>query len=152
MAQHQTTIAWQRRNPDFNYETFDRTYTITFGGGSQIEASNPPLYFGKAELPNPEELLVSAVTSCYMLTFLAVACKQGFIVDSYTDTAMGTVGKNAHGRNCVTDITLTPWVKFSGAKQPDTAMLNHMREKAHEHCFISNSVNARLTIDIQLSE
>lgn len=55
----------------------------------KIQASNPPQYFGEAEFPNPEELLLSAVSSCYMQTFLAVACKFGFIIDNYADIATG---------------------------------------------------------------
>lgn len=152
MAQHKTTITWQRINSDFSYETYDRTHKITFGTGSQIEASNPAEYFGKAELPNPEELMISALASCYMLTFLAVACKQGFTVDRYMDDAIGITGKNAQGKNCITEITLKPRVTFSSAHRPAAETLSRMREKAHEHCFISNSINALLNIDLQLSE
>lgn len=152
MAEHKITVDWQRQDPDFNYETFDRTYTITFGGGRQIEASNPPQYFGRAELPNPEELLISAVASCYMLTFLAVACKQGFIVDRYTCEGIGVTGKNEQGQNCITEITLKINIQFSGAHQPDSAALARMQEKAHQHCFISNSIRAHLNITLQLTE
>lgn len=150
MSQFQITVDWQRKNPDFKYETFDRIYTITFSGGNHIQASNPPEYFGNPQLPNPEELLISSLASCYMLTFLAVACKQGFIVDSYQESATGNTGKSEQGKNCVTEINLNPQITFGGNKQPDNETLNKMRDKAHANCFISNSVTARVNINIQL--
>lgn len=149
MAEHKIAIEWQRSTPDFFYETYDRTYTITYSGGKNIQASNPPEYFGKAELPNPEELLISALASCYMQTFLAVACKYGFVVDRYEDSTTGITGKNERGKNCITEIHLNPRVTFA-AHIPDPATLNKMQEKAHDYCFISNTVNAYLKINIQI--
>ncbi|MBX3709512.1 MAG: OsmC family protein [Gammaproteobacteria bacterium] len=149
MAEHKVAIEWKRNTRDFVYETYDRTYAITYSGGKTIQASNPPEYFGKVEFPNPEELLVSALSSCYMQTFLAVACKHGFIIDNYLDKATGKTGKNEKGKNCITEINLNIKVTFSGTHKPDSTALNKMRDKAHEYCFISNTINSSLTINIQ---
>jgi len=151
MGNHLTFIQWQRNGQDFKYETYDRTYTIKFSGGINIQASNPKEYFGTPELPNPEELLVSALSGCYMQTFLAVACKYGYIIDSYTDEAIGITDKNEHGKISVTKITLHPKIKFSGSKLPDDNTINKMREKAHENCFISNSINSQVSIEITVN-
>jgi organic hydroperoxide reductase OsmC/OhrA len=62
MAEHKVAIEWHRDTPDFVYETYDRTYIITYSGGNKIQASNPLEYFGNAEFPNPEELLISALS------------------------------------------------------------------------------------------
>jgi len=148
MGSHLTSIQWQRNGQDFKYETYDRTYTIKFSSEKNIQASNPKEYFGNPELPNPEELLVSALSGCYMQTFLAVACKYGYIIDSYTDEAVGITNKNEHGKISVTKITLRPKIKFSGSKLPDDNTINKMREKAHENCFISNSINSQVSIEI----
>jgi organic hydroperoxide reductase OsmC/OhrA len=83
-----------------------------------------------------------------MQTFLAIACKQGYIIDSYTDDVLATSGKNEHGKISVTEIALHPKIKFSGAKLPDDSAINTIREKAHENCFISNSINSRVKIEI----
>ncbi|KTC76536.1 OsmC family protein [Legionella brunensis] len=151
MGNHLASIHWQRNGQDFNYETYDRTYTITFSGGKNIQASNPKEYFGKSELPNPEELLVSALSGCYMQTFLAVACKSGYLIDSYIDEAIGITNKNEQRKISVTEIKLHPKIKFGGAKLPDDNALNKMREKAHEHCFISNSINSHVNIEITIT-
>jgi peroxiredoxin-like protein len=151
MGDHLISVYWQRNGKDFNYEAYDRTYTIKFSGGGNIQASNPKEYFGKPELPNPEELLVSALSGCYMQTFLAIACKYGYIIDSYTDDAIGITDKNEYGKISVTKITLRPKIKFSGSKLPDDNAINKMREKAHENCFISNSINSHINIEITIS-
>jgi organic hydroperoxide reductase OsmC/OhrA len=150
MAEHKVAIEWKRSTSDFVYETYDRTFNITYSGGKKIQASNPPQYFGKAEFPNPEELLISALSSCYMQTFLAVACKYGFIIDSYIDNATGISGKNEKGKNCITEITLNVKVIFNDTNTFDSETINKIRDKAHEYCFISNTVNARLNINIQV--
>ncbi|AUH71947.1 OsmC family protein [Legionella sainthelensi] len=150
MTEHKVAVEWIRNTSDFFYETYNRTYTITYSGGKKIQASNPPQYFGEAEFPNPEELLLSAVSSCYMQTFLAVACKFGFIIDNYADIATGVTGKNEKGKNCITDITLNAKVTFAGTNKPDSATLDKIRDKSHDYCFISNTVNSSLTINIEV--
>lgn len=149
MAEYKISIEWKRSTPDFVYETYDRTYTITYSGGKTIQASNPSIYFGNADLPNPEELLISSLSSCYMQTFLAIACKYKFIIDSYSDSATGKLDKNEKGKHCITEINLNIKVKFSGEHKPDSTTLQKMRDKAHEYCFISNTINSTLIINIQ---
>jgi organic hydroperoxide reductase OsmC/OhrA len=146
MDKYQITLNWKRITPDFKYETYDRTHTITFDGGSQIQASAAPAHFGNPKLPNPEKMLIAAVSSCYMLTFLAVAGKQGFVVDSYNDKALGIMGKNDKGQTVVTEVILKPEIKYSG-KQPDAETLRKIHEKSHTHCFITNSVTAQVKVE-----
>lgn len=83
-----------------------------------------------------------------MQTFLAVACKYGYIIDTYTDEAIGITDKNEHGKISVTKITLHPKIKFKGPKFPDDNAINKMREKSHQNCFISNSINSQVNIEI----
>jgi organic hydroperoxide reductase OsmC/OhrA len=75
-----------------------------------------------------------------MLWFLSVAAGQGFRVDQYLDEAVGVMGKNAAGKAAVTRVTLHPRVSFSGARLPSRAQLDELHHKAHEECFIANSV------------
>lgn len=148
MSNFALTVLWQRNREDFDYKTYNRTYTVKFNGGIQIQASNPKEYFGTAELPNPEELLISAVSSCYMQTFLAFACKEGYIVDSYIDDATGITDKNEQGKICVTEIMLHPKIKISGPKPFDEFAKNEICTKALENCFISNSVKSHIFVEI----
>lgn len=81
-----------------------------------------------------------------MLTFLFLACQQGFRVDSYRDEAVGVMTKNERGVPWVSSVMLHPQIAYSGDKVPmpaDEARLHHM---AHEQCFIANSIKTEVTV------
>ena len=63
---------------------------------------------------DPEEAFVASLSSCHMLTFLAMACKQKFVLDSYKDEAIGYMEKNAEGRMAITRVELHPKLTWSG--------------------------------------
>jgi organic hydroperoxide reductase OsmC/OhrA len=75
-----------------------------------------------------------------MLWFLAIAAKKGFVVESYTDNAVGVLEKNSEGRPAVTRVTLRPKVAFAGEPRPNADEFAQMHHKAHDECFIANSV------------
>ena len=110
MSEHHAKVAWKKMTPDFTYETYDRTHTISFPGGSLLSASSAPEFMGKKELANPEEMLAATLASCHMLTFLAVAAKSRLTVEAYEDHPVAILEKNATGRMAVTKITLNPKV------------------------------------------
>ena len=95
---------------------------------------------------DPEEALVASVSSCHMLYFLFFAAKRGFVVDSYVDNAFGVLEKNAAGKMAMTRVELHPRIVFSGPKQPASADLDALHEKAHRDCFIANSVTTDVTV------
>jgi organic hydroperoxide reductase OsmC/OhrA len=146
MSDHHATITWRRQTPDFTYDGYDRTHRIRFGGGVEIDASSAPDYKGRAELPNPEEALVAAMSSCHMLTFLALAARRRFVVDSYEDEATGVLEKNDAGRLAITRTTLRPRVSFSG-KAPTAEELEKLHHLAHEQCFIASSVRTDIRVE-----
>jgi organic hydroperoxide reductase OsmC/OhrA len=146
MSEHHATITWRRETPDFTYDGYDRTHKIRFGGGVEIDASSAPEYKGRAEVPNPEEELVAAMSSCHMLTFLAIAARRRLTVDSYEDDASGVLEKNDAGRLAITRATLRPRVRFSG-KAPTAEELEKLHHSAHEQCFIANSVSTDIRVE-----
>src|SRR5690606_32416738 len=89
--------------------------------------------------------LVAALSSCHMLTFLAIASKRGLVVDRYSDDAVGTLEKNADGRLAITRVELHPAIEFAG-EAPDAATLEEMHHQAHERCFIANSVTTEVEV------
>jgi organic hydroperoxide reductase OsmC/OhrA len=89
---------------------------------------------------------VAALSSCHMLTFLAIASKKGFVVDDYRDEAVGVLEKNAEGRLAVTRVTLRPRIGFSGDRVPSVEEIERMHESAHRGCFIANSVRTEVTV------
>lgn len=147
MSEHKASVSWKRETSDFNPKTYNRSYQVTFAGGIQVAGSAAPEYMGNPELTNPEEMFVSALAGCHMLTFLFIAARQGMVIDSYVDEAVGTLGKNAQGKMAITHVTLKPQVSFSGDKKPTAAELEQMHHQAHETCFIANSVTT--SVDVQ---
>lgn len=147
MTTHQATVSWRRSSNDFKYDSYVRDHEWRFGSGSTVQASAAPEYHGNPALPNPEEALVAAISSCHMLTFLAVAARQKFVVDSYDDHAVGHLEKNASGVLAVTRTTLHPRVVFGCDRQPTAAELDQLHHQAHKGCFIANSVTTQITVE-----
>ena len=147
MSDYKATVSWKRETADFNYDTFDRTHSIEFGGGIRCHASSAPDFKGKANLVNPEELIASALASCHMLTFLAVAAKSRLSVKSYQDQAIAKLDKNTEGKMCVTHIALHPKVEFDGPEPVSKEKLSELHAKAHKYCFIANSISAKVSIE-----
>jgi organic hydroperoxide reductase OsmC/OhrA len=114
-----------------------------------MQASAAPAYLGNPKLVDPEEAFVASLSSCHMLTFLAIACKKKFVLDDYVDEAVGLMEKNADGRLAITRVTLRQRLKFSGDKQPTAEELKEMNHAAHEQCFIANSVKTEVKVEPQ---
>lgn len=144
--QYSANISWNRHNIPFNTKSFDRTHTIQFASGTSIQASSAPEFAGNAALPNPEELFVASISSCFMLTFLYLAAMKGLNIDAYKAEAVGTLAKNSEGKMAVTEVTLTPTVTFQDNQQVDSDTLNELFKKAHDNCFISCSVKTKVVI------
>jgi organic hydroperoxide reductase OsmC/OhrA len=81
-----------------------------------------------------------------MLTFLFLAGRKGFQVDSYRDEAVGVMTKNEKGIPWVSAITLHPQIVYGGGKTPTAAELEQLHHLAHEQCFIANSIKTAVTV------
>jgi organic hydroperoxide reductase OsmC/OhrA len=145
------TLTWLRSTADFKYESYNRDHRIHFGSGTDIAASSAPEYIGDSDKVNPEESFLAALSSCHMLTFLAISAKSRYTVDRYEDDADAELGKNQEGKTAVTRVTLRPHVTFSGGNLPDTKKIQELHEKAHRYCFIANSVKCPVTVQPKLS-
>ena len=149
MSEYQVSLKWESDSEDFSYKKYTRTHEWTFGGGTRVKASAAPEYLGKTELVNPEEAFAASLASCHLLTFLAIASYKNFQVESYNDEITAVVAKNENHKLAVTKVILRPKVKFNGDKSPEKAELKKMHDKAHEECFISNSVSTEVVIDLE---
>jgi organic hydroperoxide reductase OsmC/OhrA len=81
-----------------------------------------------------------------MLTYLYLACQQGFQVDSYHDEAVGVMTKNDRGVPWLSSVMLRPKIAYSGDKLPTPADEDHLHHLAHEQCFIANSIKTEVTV------
>ena len=147
MSEHKAEIAWRRETDSFAYDDYDRTHDWRFDNGLTVKAAAAPGYLGDPACVDPEEAFVASVASCHMLTFLAICARKRIVVDSYTDSAIGHMEKNAAGRIAITRIDLHPKVTFAG-DAPDRATLESLHHKAHEACFIANSVNTEISTNL----
>jgi organic hydroperoxide reductase OsmC/OhrA len=149
MATYTADVSWTlKSNEDFASGRYSRGHTVDFDGGLTIPASASPHVVGKwavKEAVDPEEMLVAAISTCHMLTFLHVVRLAGFTVTAYRDHAEGVMGDIAPGRQAVTSVVLHPQIEWGG-EVPNSATLDHMHHQAHEGCFIANSVKTAVKV------
>lgn len=151
MSKHIAKINWSRDGAVFSDAKYSRGHLISFDGGVSIAGSSapesvrPPL--SKVDAADPEELLVAAVASCHMLFFLDFTRKAGFIVNSYEDNPHGRLARDDENVIRITEVTLVPITEFEGAA-PSQAELEELHHKAHDACFIANSLKCPVKVEI----
>jgi organic hydroperoxide reductase OsmC/OhrA len=149
--EHTATLTWERSGPDFLKGKYSRVHAWTFDGGVTVPASPSPSVvpapWSNAAHVDPEEAFVASIASCHLLTFLWLASREGFQPDSYEDQAVGVMTKNERGVPWVSRVTLRPRITWSGEKQPDAADLDRLHYRAHEQCFIANSVKTEIVVE-----
>ncbi|QSP93379.1 OsmC family protein [Marinobacter salinisoli] len=147
MSTHQAAIRWQRADHESESDTYSRNHHVILNGGQQICVSASEEFKGDPQCADPEQMLVSAVSSCHMLFFLAIADFQGYRVESYEDDPKGYLENMEKKGKAVTRIELSPRITFGGDKMPDQKALERMHSSAHSNCFIRNSITADVKIN-----
>jgi len=144
--EHHATIAWRRSSSGFTYDTYNRAHEWRINQQT-VAASAAPNFRGDADRVNPEEAFVAALSSCHMLTFLALAAKKKFTPDSYTDDAVGYLEKNTSGKMAVTRVLLRPRIVWAAGMTVPESELMALHHDAHEGCFIANSVTTDVRVE-----
>jgi organic hydroperoxide reductase OsmC/OhrA len=144
VAEHRIALKWFKGDVPFTYDAYPRNHSISFKNGVPVIFSASAGYKGDASKGDPEDMLVAALSSCHMLSFLAIAAKKKITVLSYDDEAVGYMEKEG-GKLWITRTVLHPKVTFETA--PDAATLAEMHHQAHELCFIANSVKTEVTVE-----
>ncbi len=150
MATHTATIRWAALpGEEFAKGQYSRAHDWEFDGGAVVRGSSSPsvvpLPWSDAAAVDPEEAFMASLASCHMLFFLDFARRAGAVVTAYEDAAEGVMAKGADGKVRIARVTLRPRVEFAG-EVPDLDALHH---KAHEACFIANSVTCAVVIQKQ---
>jgi organic hydroperoxide reductase OsmC/OhrA len=143
MGTYTAVVKWSRNGETFSDNRYSRGHEWSFDGGAIVRASASPHVVPRFSDPagiDPEEAFVASLSSCHMLTFLSMAAGKKFIVDSYMDEAIGTLAKNANGKFAMTEVVLRPKVVFAGERRPTAGEVDELHHRAHEECFIANSV------------
>jgi organic hydroperoxide reductase OsmC/OhrA len=154
MSEHRATIDWRRGDAAFSYETYSRSHLLRFEGDIAVPARAAPAAIPPTAASgpgvDPEQAFVASLSSCHMLWFLHIACRAGHVVERYVDEASGMLGKTAAGRMAMTRVTLSPVVRFSG-EAPSPQAHAALHEKAHERCYIANSVTTELVLNPRIA-
>jgi len=151
LSTHTATIRWfASPGEEFARGKYSRLHQWVFDGGAVVSASPSPTIvpapWSDAAGVDPEEAFVASIASCHFLFFLDFARRSGVVVTSYEDAAEGLMEKGEDGRTRITRVTLRPRIVFEG-EAPDAAALDAIHHKAHEACFIANSVTSEIVID-----
>ena len=151
MATHHATIRWfASPGEDFAKGQYSRAHSWNFDGLTNVAASASPHIvpapWSNAAAVDPEEAFVASAASCHMLFFLDFARRAGMIVTSYEDEAEGLMEKGEDGKTRITRVTLRPRIVY-GDVAPTDEMLDDLHHKAHEACFIANSITSEIVIE-----
>jgi organic hydroperoxide reductase OsmC/OhrA len=148
MAEHHAGVRWKRTSSDFSYDSYNRAHELTFKNSEiAVAASAAPAFRGDSRRVDPEEAFVAALSSCHMLTFLAICARKGLTVDSYEDAAVGFLEKNPDGKLAMTRVVLRPHVRFAAGVNIDRAAMDDLHHRSHDECFIANSVTTEVTVE-----
>lgn len=118
---------------------YSKSHQIKTEGKPVLDISAAKAFKGDPELYNPEDLLLSSLVSCHMMSYLYVCSQNGIDVLEYSDNAEATLEVSSDGSGCITEVRLKPKVKISNPDQIELALNLHF--KANQLCFIANSCN-----------
>jgi organic hydroperoxide reductase OsmC/OhrA len=153
LSTYTATVRWSRNGDEgFAKGRYSRAHEWAFDGGAVVPASAspdnvPPGTANEAGV-DPEEGFIASISSCHMLFFIDYARRDGFVVDSYADEAIGVMEKGSDGKIGVTKVTLRPRIAFSGT-QPTAEQIDRLHHRSHEDCFIANSVKTEIRVESQ---
>lgn len=148
MTEYSAEVLWCREEQDFLSKRYSRRHLLRFDGGIELAASSSPhvvpVPMSDPAAVDPEEAFVASLASCHLLWFLSIAADRGFCVDRYNDYPLGIMAKNDENKLAMTVVTLRPQVTFSGDRRPSRDEVLQMHRRAHEECFIANSVRSEV--------
>jgi len=150
MSGHTVAVEWERGGSPFTNHRYSRVHRWFFDGGVEVPGSSSPAVvrvpFSDPAAVDPEEAFVVSLSSCHMLWFLDLAAREGMVVDRYADRAEGCLTKREDGKWWLSRVVLTPEIRFSGDRVPTDEVLRDLHHRAHEQCFLANSVKTEFEV------
>jgi organic hydroperoxide reductase OsmC/OhrA len=147
MSIHRASVRWQHQGGAFTYDSYSRDHDMVFKQGQLVVAgSAAPQFRGNAHCLDPEEAFVAALSSCHMLSFLAICARKRIGVESYEDEAEGVLDKGEMGKLCMTEVRLKPRIRFTPGQEPAPEEVSALHHRAHAECFIANSVRTDVRV------
>ena len=141
MSKISINLVWKLGKKTLSPGKYSNKHTINFNPEINITVDSAPDWQGDPKNCNPEQALAASLSSCHMMTFLALAAKMKWPIISYKDNAIATLGKNSKGQMTVTQLELNPKVAFDNKFTVDPNEMKKMQDRAHRYCFIANSLS-----------
>ena len=141
-------LNWSLGNGKLSYGQYNTDHKIKINDKIILNAGSAVEYGGSPNNVNPEQSLAAAISSCHMMTFLALAAKMKWPVVTYEDRAVAYLGKNSKGKMSVNKIELNPRVTFQNDFLVSDEEIKKMQDRSHRYCFISNSLSEEVELVI----
>ena len=150
MSELSINLNWSLSGKDFKYGLYSTDHIVTINNNISLPSSSAPEYGGNKNNINPEQGLAAAMSSCHMMTFLALACKMKWPVLKYSDNAIAFIDKNSKGKMSVGKIELNPKIIFENNFEVSHEEMLKMHDRAHRYCFIANTLSEEVEVKINL--
>ena len=148
---YDVTVFWtgNRGTGTSSYRSYGRDHSVSAAGLPTLLGSADATFHGDRDRWNPEQLLLTALAQCHMLSYLHVAASHGIVVTKYQDSASGTMVLNPDGSGQFSTVTLRPEMTITDPSQIELAASLH--HEASQKCFIARSVNFPVLHEPQVS-
>ena len=141
---YRSRLSWDG-STGVGYDSYERTHRVALPpADGELVLSSDPAFFGDGKLPNPEQLLLAAASSCQLLSYLAIAARSRIDVLAYEDEAEVIMPEDVKPLR-ITQITLRPHIVV--ARGVDLDRVRRLVGKAHDACFITNTLNAEVVLE-----
>ena len=150
MSELSVDLIWNRKESELLPGKFSSEHQVNYNEHFKVTADTAPDWGGSANNTNPEQALAASLSSCHMMTFLALAAKTKWPVSSYKDHAVGYLGKNSKKQMVVNRIDLNPVVSFDSGFEVSREELDKMHDRAHRYCFIANTLDSEVEVNINI--
>ena len=141
-------LKWELGEHEFSSGKYLTDHRIKINEHISFLGSSASSYGGNINHMNPEQALAVAMSSCHMMTFLALASKMKWPVVKYSDEAKAFIGKNSKGKMCVNKIELNPKIIFDNNFSVPNEEMIKMQDRAHRYCFVANSLSDEVEVVI----
>ena len=150
MSELSIKLNWKRKEEELSPGKFSSEHEVSYNDHYMVKADTAPDWGGSAENTNPEQALAASLSSCHMMTFLALAAKTKWSVLSYEDHAIAYLGKNDKKQMIVNKIDLHPKISFDHGFEVSHEELEKMHDRAHRYCFIANTLDSGVEVNINI--
>ncbi|MGD8839927.1 MAG: OsmC family protein [Gammaproteobacteria bacterium] len=148
MSEYEAKLSWSLGAGELAFGKYSTNHRMTFSGGLSATLTAAPEYGGDSRYVNPEQALAAALSSCHMMTFIALAAKARWKLRKYQDRAVALLGKTDDGRTRVSEIVLHPVTEFEPGHEIEPGKLSEMHERAHRYCFVANAISCEMRVEL----